>query len=114
MASEPTVQDLTGVTQNYGTLDARQEIRDLIKQPIPTEYAAILRQSYAQKHIPIYGAIVYEDGIADPPTIHIRRYCYSLCTLIRTLRGQLAFPIACAGGGPIAKTKNAMLQHKNK
>jgi hypothetical protein len=75
---EPTIQDLTGATHNFGTLGARQEVRDLIKQPIPTEYATILRQSFAHKHIPIYGAIVYEDGISDPPILHIRRYCYSL------------------------------------
>ncbi len=75
---EPTSEDLTSAAHNYGTLGARQEVRDLIQQPIPTEDAAILRQSYARKHIPIYGAIVYEDGISDPPVIHVRRYCYSL------------------------------------
>jgi hypothetical protein len=75
---EPTVEDLATASHNYGTLAARQEVNDLIKQPIPTEYAATLRQSNSQKHIPIYGAIVYEDGISDPPVIHVRRYCYSL------------------------------------
>jgi hypothetical protein len=78
VANEPTEEDLTGENHNYGTLGARQEIRDLIEQPIPTEQAAILRQSYARKHIPIYGALVYEDGISDPPILHVRRYCYSL------------------------------------
>jgi hypothetical protein len=75
---EKTVQDISVATQNYGTIAAHQEIRDLIKQPIPTEYADILRASNSQKHISIYGAIVYEDGISDPPVTHIRRYCYSM------------------------------------
>jgi hypothetical protein len=75
---EPTIQDISSATQNYGTLAAHQEIRDLIKQPIPTEYATILRSSNSQKHIPIFGAIVYEDGMSEPPVTHIRRYCYSL------------------------------------
>jgi len=75
---QSTQQDIANATRNYGTLGARQEVKDLIKQPIPAEDANVLRQSYADKHIPIYGAFVYEDGISDPPVIHVRRYCYSL------------------------------------
>jgi hypothetical protein len=75
---ESTTEDLGSATHNYGTLGARQEVRDLIEQPIPTEYADILRGSYARKHIPVFGALVYEDGMSYPPVIHVRRYCYSL------------------------------------
>lgn len=75
---EPTTEDLSAATRNHATLAARQEVRDLIEQPISTAYAEILKKSFAHKHIPVYGAIVYEDGISNPSVVHVRRYCYSL------------------------------------